>query len=105
MTCSPGTIGLTFQMSRQYSRIERSDEKRPTRALLRIDMRVQRPAIAIGVADALLAVDVGLIVGQQHVVVARQQRIDERAEQLAIAVGEEPAADQVDRLAQLGVRS
>jgi hypothetical protein len=34
-------IGLTFQMSRQYSRIERSDEKRPTRALLRIDMRVQ----------------------------------------------------------------
>ena len=38
---SSGTIGLTFQMSRQYSRIERSDEKRPTRALLRMDMRVQ----------------------------------------------------------------
>src|SRR6476619_3648685 len=38
---SSGTIGLTFQMSRQYSRIERSDEKRPARALLRMDMRVQ----------------------------------------------------------------
>ena len=38
---SPGAIGLTFQMSRQYSPIERSEEKRPTRALLRIDMRVQ----------------------------------------------------------------
>ena len=38
---SSGTIGLTFQMSRQYSRIERSDEKRPTRAQLRMDMRVQ----------------------------------------------------------------
>jgi hypothetical protein len=33
--------GLTFQMSRQYSRIERSDENRPTRALLRIDILVQ----------------------------------------------------------------
>ena len=31
----------TSQMSRQYSRIERSEENRPTRALLRIDMRVQ----------------------------------------------------------------
>ena len=29
---SSETIGVTFQMSRQYSRIERSDEKRPTRA-------------------------------------------------------------------------
>src|SRR4029450_7186603 len=35
------TIGLTFQMSRQYSRIERSDEKRPTRAQLRMEMRVE----------------------------------------------------------------
>jgi hypothetical protein len=33
--------GVTFQMSRQYSRMERSEENRPTRALLRIDMRVQ----------------------------------------------------------------
>ena len=38
--CAPA-IGLTFQISRQYSRMERSDENRPTRALLRIDMRVQ----------------------------------------------------------------
>ena len=38
---SSKTIGATFQMSRQYSRIERSDEKRPTRAQLRMDMRVQ----------------------------------------------------------------
>ena len=29
---SSKTIGVTFQMSRQYFRIERSDEKRPTRA-------------------------------------------------------------------------
>jgi hypothetical protein len=34
-------IGLTFQMSRQYSRMERSDENRPTREQLTIDMRVQ----------------------------------------------------------------
>ena len=34
-------IGCTPQMFRQYSRMERSEEKRPTRALLRIDMRVQ----------------------------------------------------------------
>ena len=34
-------IGFTFHMFRQYSRMERSEEKRPTRALLRIDMRVQ----------------------------------------------------------------
>ena len=68
-------------------------------------MRVQSRLIAIGVADALLAVDVGLIVGEQHVVVARQQRFDERPEQLAIAVRRTPAGDQVDRLAQLRVRS
>jgi hypothetical protein len=34
-------IGVTFKKSRQYSRIERSEEKRLTRAALRIDMRVQ----------------------------------------------------------------
>ncbi len=36
-----GVIGVMSQTSRQYSRIDRSDEKRPTRALLRIDIRVQ----------------------------------------------------------------
>jgi hypothetical protein len=39
--CPPGVTGFTFQMSRQYSRIDRSEEKRPTRAQLRIDIRVQ----------------------------------------------------------------
>jgi hypothetical protein len=38
---SSGMIGVTFKKSRQYSRIERSEEKRLTRAALRIDMRVQ----------------------------------------------------------------
>ena len=42
--------------------------------------------VAIRVAHALLAVDVGLVVGEQQVVVAREQRVDERAEELAIAV-------------------
>src|SRR4029453_6814458 len=39
---SSGTIGLTFQMSRQYSRIERSEEKRPTRGLWRMDRALRR---------------------------------------------------------------
>ena len=52
-------------------------------------MRVQRRRSRPGVAHALLAVDVGLIVGQQHVVVVVEQRVDERLEQLAVAVGEE----------------
>jgi hypothetical protein len=34
-------IGRTFQISPRYSWIERSAEKRPTRALFRIDIRVQ----------------------------------------------------------------
>ena len=38
---SPDSAGVTCQISRQYSRIDRSDEKRPTRAAFRIDLRVQ----------------------------------------------------------------
>ena len=34
-------IGLTFQMSRQYSRIERSEQKWLTLALSRVDMLIQ----------------------------------------------------------------
>ena len=34
--------GRTFQISSQYSRIARSEENLPARAVLRIDMRVQR---------------------------------------------------------------
>lgn len=37
-------IGLVCQMSRQYSRIERSDENLPMRATFRIDIRIQRAA-------------------------------------------------------------
>jgi len=40
-TSLAAALGLTCQMSRQYWRIERSEENRPTRAVLRIDMRVQ----------------------------------------------------------------
>ena len=35
-------IGFTFQIRAAYSPIERSDENIPERAVLRIDMRVQR---------------------------------------------------------------
>ena len=55
-------------------------------------MRVQLLAIGVRVAHALLAVHVGLIVGQEHVVVAGEQRFDERVEELAIAVREEPGS-------------
>jgi hypothetical protein len=34
--------GVTFQMSSQYSRMARSEEKRPHRATLRMDIRAQR---------------------------------------------------------------
>ena len=34
--------GVTFQIFSQYSRIDRSEEKRPTRAAFRIAMRVHR---------------------------------------------------------------
>jgi hypothetical protein len=34
---SRGKIGVSFQMWRQYSRIERSEEKRLTRAVLRME--------------------------------------------------------------------
>ena len=34
--------GGTFQMRSQYSRIDRSEENLPERAVFRIDMRVQR---------------------------------------------------------------
>src|SRR5262249_22008207 len=39
--CLSETIAWTFQISRQYSRTERSEEERPTRAVLRMDMRIQ----------------------------------------------------------------
>ena len=78
---SSKTIGVTFQMSRQYSRIERSDEKRPTRAQLRIDIRVQALRSPYAWLTRCLAVYVGLVVRQEHVVVAGEQRIDERLEQ------------------------
>ena len=38
---SLSSIGSTCQMSRAYSRMERSDENLPMRAVLRIDIRVQ----------------------------------------------------------------
>ena len=38
----PRSGGMMPQMYWQYSRTERSDEKRPARALFRIDIRVQR---------------------------------------------------------------
>ena len=60
--------------------------------------------MAVRLAHALLAVHVGLVVREKHVVVAGEQRVHERAEELAIAVGEEPAGDQVDGFAQLLVR-
>ena len=46
-----------------------------------VENRHPRPValISICLADALLTFDVALIVGQQHVVVARQQRLDQRA--------------------------
>ena len=90
-------------MSRQYSRIERSDEKRPTRAQLRIDIRVQLCGSRYASAHPLLAVDVGLVVGEQQVFVAHQQRVHQRPEELAVAVRERAGRDEVDGLAQLGV--
>ena len=81
------STGSTCQMSRQYSRIARSDEKRPTRAQFRIDIRVQRAVSQVRLAHARLAVHVGPVVGQHHVLVVRQQRVHERPEQLAVAVG------------------
>ena len=37
-------------------------------------------------AHALLTIHVGLVICQQHVVVAGQQRLDQRAKELAISV-------------------
>ena len=54
-------------------------------------------------ADAILALDVALVVRQEHVVVAREQRLDQRPEPLAVAVREMAAGDQIDRLAQIAV--
>jgi len=39
---SSTVIGWTFQISSQYSLIERSEENFPIRATFRIDIRVQR---------------------------------------------------------------
>ena len=52
-------------------------------------MRVQFFLIAIRVAHFLLTIDIGLIVGEQHVVIAIEQRFHQWAKQLAVAVGEE----------------
>ena len=60
----------------------RSEENRPERATLRIDMRRPVPASSIHAADLRLAVNIGLEVGQQHVGIPVQQPVDDGAELL-----------------------
>src|SRR4029453_19642315 len=59
-------------------------------------------AIAIGLAEALLEFQIALEVGKEHVVVAREQRFDQRPKQLAVTLREVAGTDQIERLAQLG---
>ena len=89
---------FTPQISRPYSRIVRSLENLPMPATFRIDMRRPRLLVAIGVADPLLAGDVGGVVGQhQEVVAPVEQGVDERAEQSGRSPGEGAVPDQVQR--------
>ena len=100
----PRDTGPTCQISREYSRIDRSDEKWPTRATFRIDISVQRRGSPYSLGHALLAVHVRLVIGEEHVLVVCQQRIDQGPEHLAIAAREGATGNEIDGLAQLGVR-
>ena len=53
-------------MRSQYSRIERSEENLPERAVLRIDMRGPALRVAPGGVDAVLAGEVGGVVGEHQ---------------------------------------
>src|SRR5262249_51637107 len=70
-----------------------------------VENRHARPVVLIGVrlAHALLALNVGLIVRQEHVVVAGEQRFDERVKQPAIAIREELGTNEIDRVAQFRI--
>ena len=82
---SPTVTGSTCQMSSQYSRIARSEEKYPMRATLRIDMRVQG-RLRIGVAGALLALDVGVKSARSRYSSRSRRERTSGSEQLAVAV-------------------
>ncbi len=90
------TTGSTFQMSRQYSAMVRSEENFPIRLTLSIDIRVHRFAVSIRVVDVALAIEVRSEVGADHVVVPLEKGVHERAEERSIAAGEEAARDEVD---------
>jgi len=68
-----------------------------------VENRHARPAlaVAIGTVHPLLAVGVGLVVGQHHVRIVMQQVADQPQELLAVAAGKITVADQVDHFAQL----
>src|SRR4029453_7254786 len=59
--------------------------------------------VAIGLAGSLLAVDVGLVVGERQVVVMDQQRLHQRPETLAVAVRERARVNQVDGFVEFRV--
>src|SRR4029453_11336889 len=71
-----------------------------------VENRHARPAlrVAICMAHAFLTLNIGRIVGKEHVLVAAQQRVHERSEKLTVAIREMPGSDEVDCLAQLLIR-
>src|SRR6185436_7695006 len=71
-----------------------------------IEDRHVRPGVLIAVSrtDALLTLDVALVVRQEHVVVASEQRFDQRPEYFPVTVGEESVIEEIEDLAKLGAR-
>ena len=59
--------------------------------------------VAIGFAYPVLAVDVGLVVGKQQVWIVIEQLVQQRTEEVAIAMRELPGAEAVDDFAEEGI--
>ena len=59
--------------------------------------------VAEGLIDAILAIDVGLVIGKKHVGIVVEQRLHEGVEETAVTVREFAAGESVDDLAQFRV--
>lgn len=108
----PGPAALLFEQLyglrrglpdvRASSGMLRSGENLPEPATLRRDMRVQRTG-SCQARSPPLAGAAGIEVGQRQVGVMVERVVDQEAEQLSVAAGENAAADEIEHLPRHGV--
>ena len=94
--------GWTFQMSSQYSAIDRSEENFPARA---VENRHPRPGFRVlpGPVDLALATDVVRVVGEDQEGIVVDEVGHQRSEHRGVPAGEVAFRDEVDRAGEFRI--